>query len=232
MSPSRTAGAPRLPYMPGCRRAAGGRGGGGRHLPHRGELAARRLPGRRRLPGDQRLPDHLAAARRAAGHRHDRPGAVLDPPRPPPAPGPLRDDGRGPGVHGHLPPRRGGAAARGHPGVARVRRQLVLRLRRPALLRPVRPPVGVPAPVVAGGGGAVLPALAADHGGGHRLVRRTAPAGRGPGGHRRLDHPGAGPSGSPSPTRRESTTAPTRGRSACSPVWRSPSCGRPAGCAR
>ena len=45
----------------------------------------------------------------------------------------------------------------------RLRRELVLRLRRTSVLRAVRPAVDPPAPVVAGRGGAVLPAVAADH---------------------------------------------------------------------
>ena len=191
MSP-RAAGAPRLPYMPGVDglRAVAVAAVVTYHI------GASWLPGGFLgvnvflVISGYLITSLLLAERRATGtHRR---GAVLDPARPPAPPRPLRDDGPGPRLHGRRPPRRGRSAARRHARVPRVRRQLVLRLRRPAVLRPVRPAVGVPSPVVAGGRGAVLPALAADHGARDRLVRAPAAAGRGPGGDRRLHDPGLG----------------------------------------
>ena len=68
-----------------ARRPARGRRHRRAALPRRRRLDARRVPRRRPLLLPQRLPDHVAAARRAARHRPDRPARVLAAPRPPAA---------------------------------------------------------------------------------------------------------------------------------------------------
>ena len=173
----------------------------------------------------------LLLAEREATGRIDL-GALLAAPRPPPAAGGVRGDRRLPGRGGVPAAGRGGAHARGRARVARVRQQLAPGARRALVLRGVRAAVAARAPVVAGGRGAVLPAVAAapraraepprapadgapDAGGGHGLGARHGTAVR-----RRAATP------------RACTSARTRMRPACWPARCWPSSGPWGGSAR
>ena len=163
-------------------------------------VGAGRAARRRGVLHAERLPDHRHPAQPVAPARPPRAPGLLDPPGAPPAARAVRRPGGrlrlghdrlpepGPGV-------RGGVVA-----AALYVEQLVVHRPERLLLRPVRAAIAGQPPVVAGRGGAVLPAVAvgrADRGGAccrHRW-RAAAPAHLRPrGGARR--HPRAPPAAS------------------------------------
>ena len=103
---------------------------------------------------------------------------LLDAPRPPPARRRLRAAGHGLGGRARLLPR--GRVQAGRPGLGRadLRHELVPDLLRPVVLRRCRAAARVPAPVVAGDRGAVLPGVAAAAARPAARVRRPPPADR------------------------------------------------------
>ena len=103
----------------------------------------------------------LLLVRLAADRRH-RAQAVLVPAGPPPPARAVRHALRGVALRDPLPPRRARPAAGRGDRRAALRRELVPHLPQPLVLPERGPPAAAPARVVAGGGGAVLPVLAAD----------------------------------------------------------------------
>ncbi len=191
----------------------------------RHRVAARgRLPRRRDLLRDQRLPHHRPAPGRVPQPRHRhrgrRPGepeAILGPTGPPAPARPLPAPHHG--VAGVVPvhPRRDVQAAGRRGGRPHLRHELVPGVQPAVLLRAGRAALAAEAPVVAGGGGAVLPALAGAARGAARGVPGQAQPGPGHDHHRRPGLHGA--HGRALRARHRpvtaSTTAPTRGRPVC-----------------
>ena len=119
-----------------------------------------RISGRRRLLRDQWIPDHHAAAPRTRRNGPDRSPWLLAPPRAPTSARAVPRTGGGHCLRGH---RRAGCprpAPRGRPRGRRLRNQLVPRSLTISRTSRQSAAVPVPPPVVAGGRGTVLPALA------------------------------------------------------------------------
>ena len=164
----------------GTRRPARGRGHRRGALPRGCRLDPGRIPRCRRVLRPLRLPDHLAAAGRARPHRPDRLQELLHPPGPPAAARPVRRARRDrpAGRDGRL--RRRGRVPPRPPGCAVLLLELAEHLHRDLVLRVHRPPAHAQAPVVAGGGGAVLHLLARDRPVRLPLARGARRGARGP----------------------------------------------------
>ncbi len=150
---------------------------------------------------------------------------LLDAPRPPVARRPVHAAGDGLDGRADLLPRGRDQAGRPGLGGADVRHQLVPDLHRSVVLRPDGAAAGVPAPLVAGDRGAVLPRVAAAAARPAAPVQGSPPR-RSPGSSRSAPSPRS--SGWRSCSSRRwipagRTTAPTPGRRGCcsAPPWRS-----------
>ena len=121
----------------------------------------RRVPRCRGVLRHQRVPDHAAADRGVLPLVAHLAGQLLDAPGPPAAPGAVPPARRRVRRGAPVLPRRGGQPGGAGLVGALVRHQLVLHLLRAVVLRPGRTSARVPAPVVAGDRGAVLPRVAA-----------------------------------------------------------------------
>ncbi len=141
-------------------------------------MDAGRLPRRRGVLRHQRLPHHAPADRGAHSQLHHLAAHLLDAPRPSAAPRAVHAARRRVGRRAALLPR--GGPQPGGAGLvgAVLRHQLVLHHLRPVVLRPRRTAAGLPAPLVAGDRGAVLPPLA-DHALGAAEAVRQPPPGDG-----------------------------------------------------
>ena len=157
-----------------------GRDLGARRLLHRRRRAlARHLLRALGLPDHGHPPARVASVRRRGRHRarHHRSRRVLGAPRASASPRAVRGPRCGVGLRGvRRALARARPAARRHALVAVLRRELAVRALRAVVLLRLHHAFAAAAPVVARGGGAVLPVLATD--GRRRALARSATVAR------------------------------------------------------